>query len=152
MELRDIVKEATIVSEDASFKDALSAMVREQTNSLLVINSDGELSGEISVSDLLDAIVPEYLDGDSIAANFATEEMFEEAVQAASEKLVSEFMSIDFDPVHVDDGLMTVAATAIAHQRARIPVVDHDNRPIGMVSRRGLKHILARFLNIADSA
>ena len=152
MELRDIVKDPVIVSEDATFVDALSTMVKNQTNSLLVINSDGELSGEVSVSDLLDAIVPEYLDGDSIAANFATEEMFEDAVKNASLKPVSDFMSVDVDPVNVDDKLMAVAATAIARRQARIPVVDHDNRPIGIISRRGLKHILAKFLGITDSA
>lgn len=152
MEVKDIVKEPIIVSEDTTFVDALTKMVKEQTNSLLVINEDGELSGEVSVSDLLDAIVPEYLDGDSIAAEFATEEMFEEAVKSASLKPVSEFMSVDIDPVRVDDGLMAIAAIAISRGQARIPVVDQDNRPIGIVSRRGLKHILATYLSIADSA
>jgi CBS domain-containing protein len=152
MELKDLTKEAIVISESATFEEALSSMVKNQTNSLLVIDEEGVLSGEVGVSDLLDAIVPEYLDGDSIAANFATEDMFKEAVKNASLKSVSDFMSVDFDPIHVDDGLMSVAATAIAHQRARIPVVDHDNRPIGVISRRGLKHILAKFLNIPDSA
>lgn len=152
MDVKDIVKEAVIITEDASFKDALAKMIHEKTNTLLVIDGDGKLSGEVSVSDLLDAIVPEYLDGDSIAANFATEEMFEEAVKDTEDKEVTYFMSTDFDAVHMDDGLMTIAATAIAHQRARIPVVDADNRPVGIVSRQGLKHILAKFLNITDSA
>lgn len=152
MELKDITKEAVLISEDATFNEALRAMVQSQTNSLLVVNGDGVLTGEISVSDLLDAIVPEYLDGDSIAAHFATEEMFEEAVRDAAEKPVSEFMAMDVEPVHVSDGLMAVAANAIAHQNARIPVVDDDNRPVGVVSRRGLKHILAQFLGIKDSA
>lgn len=152
MELKDITKEAVLISEDATFVDALEAMVKQQTNSLLVVDKDGALTGEISVSDLLDAIVPEYLDGDSIAAHFATEEMFEEAVRDASVKPVSEFMAMDIEPVHVKDGLMAVAANAIAHQNARIPVVDDDNHPVGVISRRGLKHILAKFLNIKDSA
>ena len=152
MELKDITKEAALVSEDATFLEALNAMVKQQTNTLLVIDAEGVLSGEISVSDLLDAIVPEYLDGDSIAANFATEEMFEEAVQNAADKPVSEFMTVDIEPVESTDGLMAVAATAIAHQTARIPVVDHDRRPIGIISRRGLKQILAKFLHIKDTA
>lgn len=152
MELKDITKEAVLISENATFTDALRAMVNQQTNSLLVVNEDGVLTGEISVSDLLDAIVPEYLDGDSIAAHFATEEMFEEAVQDASVKPVSEFMAMDLEPVHVSDGLMAVAANAIAHQNARIAVVDDDNHPVGVVSRRGLKHILAQSLNIKDKS
>lgn len=151
MEVKDILKEAVTISEDASFREALTAMVHGKTNTLLVIDADGKLSGEISVADLLDAVVPEYLDGDNIAAHFATEEMFEEAVRDAEERQVAFFMSHDFSAVEMDDGLMAVAATAIAHQRARIPVVDAEGRPIGIISRQGLKHILAQFLGIEDS-
>lgn len=151
MEVRDITKDAVLITEEASFKEALEKMVKQQTNTLLVVDDEGKLSGEVSVTDLLDAIVPEYLDGDSIAANFATGEMFDEAVKDATEKQVQFFMSKDFTAINLSDGLMTVAATAIAHQRARIPVVDNENRPVGMISRRGLKHILAQGLGIKDS-
>lgn len=151
MELKDITKEAVLISQDASFRDAIETMIKRQTNSLLVVGEDGILVGEVGVSDLLDAIVPEYLDGDSIAATFATEQMFEDAVKAAADRPVSEFMAVDSEPVGVTDGLMAVAASAIAQRRARIPVVDADNRPIGIISRRGLKHILAQSLGIKDS-
>ena len=151
MEVKDITKEAVTISEDASFRDALSAMVHGKTNTLLVVNDEGVLTGEVSVADLLDAIVPEYLDGDSIAAHFATEEMFEEAVRETEEKQIQFFMSHDYSTVEMDDGLMTVAATAIAHQRVRIPVIDKDGRPVGIISRQGLKHIIAQFLGIEDT-
>lgn len=152
MNVSDITKEAVLISEGASFKEALAKMVQEKTNTLLVIDESGVLTGEVSVSDLLDAIVPEYLDGDGIAANFATEEMFEEAVTDTAEKMVSLFMSTDYDAVKTTDGLMSIAATAIAHQRARIPVVDAENRPVGIISRQGLKHILAKYLGVTDTS
>lgn len=150
MEVKDITKEAVTISEDASFREALSAMVNGQTNTLLVVDEEGSLTGEVSVADLLDAIVPEYLDGDSIAAHFATEEMFQEAVKDTEEKQVQFFMSHDYSAVEMDDSLMAVAATAIAHQRARIPVVNKEGRPVGIISRQGLKHIIAKFLGIED--
>lgn len=146
------MKPAISISEEASFKEALKAMVDQKTNTLLVVDDTGSLVGEVTVADLMDAIVPEYLDGDNIAANFATEEMFEKAVRDAAEQQVKFFMSHDFSVVEVDDGLMTIAATAIAHQRARIPVVDKDGHPVGIISRQGLKHIIAKFLGIDDSA
>lgn len=152
MDVQKIVKPAVLIEETASFKEALSKMIDQQTNTLLVVNSENELVGEVSVSDLLDAIVPDYLDGDSIAANFATEEMFKGAVSDTQDKQVTYFMSSDFDAVKMTDGLMTIAATAIAHQRARIPVVNEENRPVGIISRQGLKHILAAFLEIESSA
>jgi len=152
MEVKDITKEAVTVSEEASFSEALQTMIEKKTNTLLVIDQEGRLTGEINVTDLLDAIVPEYLDGDSIASHFATEEMFEEAVKDTAEKQVQYFMSQDYSAVELSDGLMSVAATAIGHKRARIPVVDGDNRPIGIISRQGLKHIIAKFLDVNDSA
>ncbi|MFT5036494.1 MAG: putative transcriptional regulator [Candidatus Azotimanducaceae bacterium] len=152
MEVKDILKEAVTISEEASFTQAIGAMIEKQTNTLLVTDTDGLLVGVVSVADLLDAIVPEYLDGDSIAAHFATEDMFKEAVKDTQEKQVQFFMSHDFSTVEMDDGLMAVAATAIAHQRGRIPVVDTDGRPVGIISRQGLKHIIGNFLGIKDSA
>lgn len=148
MNVTDITKDAVIISEEASFSEALSKMLTEHTNTLLVINEAGVLTGEVSVSDLLDAIVPEYLDGDSIAANFASEDMFKQAVTDAADKQVVFFMSTDYDAVTTHDSMMTIAATAIAHQRARMPVVDADGRPVGMISRQGLKHILAQYLKL----
>lgn len=151
MEIRDITKEAVLISEDATFREAIALMMKKQTNSLLVVGENGMLTGEVSVSDLLDAIVPTNLDGDHVITQLGAEDLFEIAVKDASEKEVREFMNTDFQSVHVDDSLITIAGIAIAHQTAHIPIVDHDDRPIGMISRRGLKHILAKYLGIRDN-
>lgn len=150
MEIRDLTKEAVLVNEDSTFRDAIALMVKKQTNSLLVIDEDGVLVGEIKVSDLFDAIVPLNLDGDSIEEDLGTEEGFSAAVRGAEDIAVRDFMTVDIPTVYVDDSLITIAGVAIAHQTAHIPIVDHDNRPIGIISRRGLKHILAKYLGIKD--
>jgi len=150
MEVKELVKPAVTINEDSTFSDALKAMINGQTNTLLVVDEEGVLVGEVSVADLLDAIVPEYLDGDTIATKFSDETMFEQAVKDAELRLVSEFMSADFNSVELSDNLMTVATTAIANKRARIPVVDQDNRPIGIISRQGLKHIIAKYLGLSN--
>jgi CBS domain-containing protein len=151
MQIKDITKEAVLIHETASFRDAIEMMVSKKTNALLVVDDNGKLTGEVCVSDLLDAIVPEYLDGDSIAAHFATGEMFEEAVKDTEKKEVQFFMSRDISGVTLEDNLMSVAVIAIAHQQARIPVVDSENRPIAIISRQGLKHMIANDLGIKDS-
>lgn len=151
MEMRDITKEAVLIAEDATFHDAIALMMKKHTNSLLVVGEGGVLTGEVNVSDLLDAIVPMDLDGDHVMTRLGTEDLFEMAVKDATDKQVSEFMSTDIQSVRVNDSLITIAATAIAHQTAHIPVVDHEDRPIGVISRRGLKHILAKYLGIKDT-
>ena len=151
MEIRDLTKEAVVIREDATFREAIERMVAAQTNSLLVVNEEGVLTGEVNVSDLLDAIVPVNLEADSVLEALGTEESFGKAVQDTANTEVREFMTSDIQPVHVDS-LITIAGVAIAHQTAHIPIVDHEERPLGFISRRGLKHILAQYLGIADSA
>lgn len=151
MDVKDIIKDVLTISENTTFKDALATMLSGKTNSLVVTDSDGKICGEVSVVDLMDAIVPDYLDGDNIAAHFATDEMFKEAVTAAADKEVQYFMSKDYSTVSTNDSLMAVSTIALGHQRARIPVVDGDNKPVGIISRQGLKHIIAEFLEIKET-
>lgn len=151
MEVQNIMKEAITITEKASFKDAVQLMIEQQTNSLLVVDDAGTLVGEVSVTDLLDAIVPEYLDGDNIAAHFASTTMFNEAIGDTAEKSVEHFMDRDVKSVSEHEGIMSIATTAIANKRARIPVVDNDGKPVGIISRRGLKHIIADALAITHN-
>lgn len=148
MELKDITKEAAIVTTSTTLEAAVEKMIKEQANALVVIDEEGAFAGEVNVSDLFEAIVPEYLDGDQVLEHFSSEEKFIDAVKDAAVKPVEEFMSIEAEPIRVTDDIMTVAAVAIAHGHSRIPVVDHDNRPVGIISRRGLKQIIANFLGI----
>ena len=147
MELKDITKEAVIISEDATYGEALDMMLEKHTNTLLVSGEGSELVGEVSVSDLFDGMIPLSEDGDAAMSHFKDEASFKEALHKAKETPVSEFMSADYSALTLNDNLMSIAATAIAHERARIPVVDHDEHPIGIISRQGLKQILDKFIN-----
>jgi len=40
MEIRKLAKEAVLINEDATFREAVEIMVRRQTNSLLVVNEE----------------------------------------------------------------------------------------------------------------
>lgn len=148
MDIRKLAKQAVTIGERGTFRDAIKLMIEKQTNSLLAVNDDGVLIGEVKMSELLNAIVPENLDGDMVEELLGTEEKFKEAVKNAQDIEVKEFMTRDVQSVHVDDELITIAGTAIAHDTAHIPIVDHDNKPIGIISRRGIKHILAKYLDI----
>ncbi len=150
MELKDITKPTTLISEDSTFEDALKVMVREKTNILLVIDQDGKLSGELSVSDLLAASVPEDLDGDGVMTHLADETAFKKAVVDSKYRQISEFMSPESSPVHITDDLLAVAGSALTSGRDIIPVVDHEGRPVGIISRRGIKHIIAKYLGVKD--
>lgn len=148
MKVKDIVKPAVIVTESDTFKSALKAMITQQTNTLLVVNEEGKLSGEVTIIDLLDAIVPDTLNGNEVMNHFSNDEAFAASIDIAKDIPVSEFMSQDYSALELSDDLISIIATAISFQRARIPVVDHEERPIGIISRQGLKHILGKFLDL----
>lgn len=150
MEIKDFTKPAAIIGFEATFKDAVSKMIKDQANALVVIDDEGRFAGEVNVSDLFDAIVPEELDGDTVTQYFSNEEAFAKAVKNASDKPIEEFLSHNAEPVHLSDSIINVAAVAISHQHSRIPVVDDDNRPVGIISRQGLKHIIGNYLGIRE--
>gem|GEM_PF-686767 len=146
MDLKEIIKDAVVISEVATFAEALHTMNTGHTNTLLVTNDEGVLTGEVSVSDLFDAIIPTNTTGDDALSHLSDEEAFQAAVHAARDIPIFDFMSSDFDTVTPDGSLLQVAAAAIGQGRARIAVVDHDNRPVGIISRSGLKQVLEAYL------
>lgn len=83
MKVKDIVKPAVIVAETDTFETALKAMINQQTNTLLVVDEDGYLSGEVTVADLLDAIVPSTLNGTEVMEHFSTDEAFAASIEIA---------------------------------------------------------------------
>ena len=148
MEVKDIIKPAVVVSENDTFERALHMMVNEKTNTLLVIDDEGLLSGEVTVADLLDAVIPDTLTGDEVLHHFKDDTAIKAAIESARDVPVIDFMSVDYSALRVHDDLMSIIATAIAHQRARIPVIDKDGHPVGIISRQGLKSVLAKFLGV----
>jgi CBS domain-containing protein len=150
MKVKDIIKPAVVVAESDTFEVALKAMISQQTNTLLVTDEDGKLVGEVSVVDLLDAVVPTMLDGNEVMDNFADDKAFSTSIAISKDIPVADFMSYDFSALTLNDNLLSIVATAIAHQRARMPVVDSENRPVGIISRQGLKQILFKFMQEAN--
>ena len=145
--LEQIMRPASLISQDAFIKEAVTMMNKEKANELLVIDNEGILVGEVSVTDILGAAVPEDFDGDNVVQHFADEDAFRTSIKNIADKFVSDCMSYSVESVRADASLLDVAATAIAMGQARIPVVDHDNRPVGIISRQGLKQILTQYLN-----
>ena len=149
-----IMRPAAVVDEETAIRDALIRMNKEKCNELLVVDADGMLVGEVSINDLLGAVIPadiESEDGieDALTA-LGNEDVFKKALQDAAERSISECASYAVESVRADARLIDVAATAMAMGQARIPVVDHDNRPVGIISRQGLRHILSLYLGVQE--
>ncbi|MEM8961864.1 MAG: CBS domain-containing protein, partial [Acidobacteriota bacterium] len=57
---------------------------------------------------------------------------------------VGDFMATTIDTVSLDDTLIKVAALCVERRRKTVPVVDAENRFVGMITRRALlEHVVA---------
>lgn len=150
MQVKDIVKPAVIISETDTFASALTALTNEHTNTLLVVDHRGVLTGEVTVTDLLDAVIPDTLSGNEVTSHFINDEAFIASIEIVKDLPVAEFMSRDFTPLTLKDNLASIIASAITNVRARLPVVDNEQHPIGIISRQGLKQILNNFMKAGE--
>lgn len=146
--MKDIITQSPVVKDTDTFEGVMQTMVSEETNSVLVVDSEGKLVGEVTVVELLSAVVPDYMEEDAVAAHFATEDVFKEEIARTVNMRVADFMITDRRVVKENASLMEVAVIGIERCQARIPVVDDDHRPVGAITRRGLKKIMAKHLDI----
>jgi nucleotide-binding universal stress UspA family protein/CBS domain-containing protein len=146
--IQDIMKKAVVIGQDAVFVDALRKMITDNTNSLIVVNRTGRLVGEIQTFDLIRQVVPGYITSDEIAAHFVTEEIFKEACEAARDVPIEKFMKRDPKTITPKSSVMEAVVIAMAHGQARVPVVDEQGQPLGVISRTELKRVIAKYIDI----
>ena len=137
------------ISVNATFFETLKKMIDEKTNSLVVVDDEGKVTGMINTGEMIREVVPDYLEeDDAIAAHFANKEMFAEDVKKAKDQPISKFMIKGPATVDADDSLMEVAVIAISENQMRVPVVDENKKPIGLVTRTEIKQVIGDILGI----
>jgi len=149
--IQDIMRKAVLIGPDAVFVDALRKMIVDKTNSLLVVSKTGKLVGEIQSFELIRQVVPGYVVSDEIAAHFATGEIFKEACEAAKGIPIEKFMTKDPQTITLKSSLVEAAVIGMAHGQSRIPVVDEQDKPLGVLTRTELKQVIGKFINIEES-
>ena len=103
--------------------------------SLMVQESDGKLVGLVTLFDLIEGIEPQYMRLEQAHLAVVTwEGLFEEAIDLAENRLVSDIMTPrrDFHVLRADDPLMKALELMAEEKTPRLPVCDGE-RVIGMV-------------------
>ena len=148
MIIKDIMREPVIVTHKDTFSTVLNTLICKKTNSALVVDENGKLDGEINVLLLLKEVVPEYLEGSGIAAHFATLDIFHEDIERVRDIPVEDMMNKDPKTIHEDCSLMRATVVAMQAGQSRVPVVDSEGKPIGVLTRTQLKQMIGQHLNI----
>ncbi len=148
-QIKKIMREVKTISVNATFFETLKKMIDEKTNSLVVVDDEGKVTGMINTGEMIREVVPDYLEeDDAIAAHFANKEMFAEDVKKAKDQPISKFMIKEPAVVNADDSLMEVAVIAISENQMRVPVVDRNKKPIGLITRTEVKQVIGDILGI----
>jgi CBS domain-containing protein len=148
--VKEIMRQVFTINKDKTFVEALTMMVQEKTNSVVVVDDDGKMVGLLNTGMLIKQVIPDYLEKDAIAAHFANEEIFAEEVEKSKDVLVEKIMLANPKFVKDDAHLMEVSIIAISKDQLRIPVLDEENRPVGIITRTELKKFFAGILRVDE--
>lgn len=147
--IREIMRDTHTIEVGKNLREALRELIAQRTNSLLVVDADGKLVGMVNAHALISEVVPDYLEGDQVAAHFASEDMFREEAEKVTDTPLENFMIKDPATVTVNDSLMKAAVLAVANkENVRIPVVDENHKPLGILTRTEIKQVIGAYLGI----
>ena len=144
MKVRDVMRTSVIVlPQNATLKDVLDRFLKHHLDSLPIIDAAQRVVGFITIDDLIDIFLPRYYE---ILRDFSALEdkgqlasLFNQAFQGLDthhEQLIlaADVMNSDIHWVSADDSLMEAAAHLQVQNFERLPVVDKDDKIVGLIS------------------
>ena len=144
--LSDLVRDAPVISADDSVAAAMRKVLDSGLPALAVVNAEGRVKGLFGEQEFLGALFPAYFK-DLSGAGFVRRSL-DEALEtrACRDEPVSEHMCRDRLDVPTDFSAAHVAERFLHHPVPVVPVVDEDDRPVGLIRRRDFTRRLAERL------
>lgn len=153
MLVKDVmIKAVRTARKEDSVRTVAAIICTNKISGLPVVEGDDILVGLVSEKDILNSLLPSYSDFllDPIRARDF--EAMENSYKEILSKTVGEVMTPRAFSVSPDDPLMKAASQMAIHKFRRIPVVDKENKLVGIVSLGDIhKAIFKRELGIRDT-
>ncbi|OGY82371.1 MAG: hypothetical protein A3F54_02310 [Candidatus Kerfeldbacteria bacterium RIFCSPHIGHO2_12_FULL_48_17] len=145
-----MTKKVVTVTKDATFADAAKAMIDNKTNGAVVVDDNKKVVGILSSWDLIQYVVPDYLEADKHLAAFESADVFAKRVHAVKDAPISKFMSKHVHSTKPEDSIME-AATLLSEFRIRqLPVVDDAGVLVGYINRTDIKRAIGEVLGLSE--
>lgn len=126
------------VSPDTTLKEAARLMVEARISGLPVVDGNRRLVGIITEADFLERQADQSRDGRLLAAMFDTES------PSPPTTLVADAMTPDPVVIYPEANVAEAARVMAEHGIKRIPVVDADNKVVGIMSRADVVNAFTR--------
>lgn len=130
------------VRTDSSVKEALTLLARYDVTSLPVVDADGKIRGVVSEADLI---------RESVARDTRTHEIIHQEPEVIRPATVEEVFTPHAVTVGTRDDLAEAVDVMTSTMVKSLPVVDNDDRVVGIVSRSDVVRMLARADDVIQS-
>lgn len=147
----DIMRTTVVsVNQTATMKEAIELMIRERTNGVVVVDDAHHVVGILSSWDIIQHVVPDYLEEDKHLASFAAGGMFVDRVHNLADDTVDKFMTKSVHTIRKDHTIMQAAALLSTFHIRQLPVVDEEGTLIGYINRTDVKLAVGKALELLD--
>ncbi len=117
---------------------------------LPVLDSKGKLIGILSIGDILKAVYPKYMYLMELGS-FTWDGMVEALAQKMADRKVSDLMTKTVITVKEDSPIMECIDHMLKHNVKRVPVLNRENRVIGMLYERDVFYYITEFMSNSKS-
>ncbi len=138
------------ISKNATLKQAVEAMIKNKTNGLVVIDESSKVAGILSSWDIIQHIVPDYLEEDMHLASFESGDVLIKRTLGAADDPITKFMTSNVHVVKPHETLMEAAAILSEFKIRQLPVVDDNGVLVGYLNRTDIKEAIGDILGITQ--
>lgn len=144
MRVRDVMdRQVKCLPQNATLREVVNCFVRHYVDTLPIIDAAERVVGLLTVQDLVNYFLPGY---DALLRDFAVLEdkgqlaaQFESAFlwpDEAEDRLIlaADVMKTNLRWIRQEDSLLTAAALLQAQRARRLPVMDRDQKLVGLLS------------------
>lgn len=150
--VRDYMRTPVVtVHADTTVREVTGIMLRQKTNGVVVIDDHETVVGILSSWDIINHIVPDYLEADTHLASFEAADMFAKRTHEVADDPISGFMTTNVHTVKKDDTLISAVALLSEFRIRQLPVTDDKGKLIGYINRTDIKHAVGDVLEISYS-
>ncbi len=147
MQVQEIMTTSVItVTTEDNVEKCSRLLLDNNISGLPVLNEDGELVGIVTEGDLIRRAsrikAPGYLEILGGIIYLGNPQKFVKEIQTAMSFKCGDLMSRDVITVFPEDNLEEATTLMLENNVARLPVVDENNKLVGIVSRRDIMNNL----------
>ncbi|MDK2840048.1 MAG: hypothetical protein PWQ83_1627 [Thermosipho sp. (in: thermotogales)] len=145
MKVKDFyIRDITAVLEDESVSRVLKILSRQQVTGVPVMDEDYKVVGFISENDIIRAALPSYFSLLQTASFIPDLNQFVRNLKKISNRAVSEIMTKPAITIKESTPLLHAADLMIRHSLKILPVVDEDDKLLGVITRMKILEAVSR--------